>query len=109
MAEGDSEVEQIAAAIAAEGLGWTAAENELTALSPAERQGYLGLLVSPQELAAFAAETAQVAAQEAAAGVGAGLVGAPSRSTGATTAATSSPRSRTKVDAGHVFRSAAVR
>ena len=78
MAKGDSEVEQIAAAIAAEGLGWTAAENELTALSPAERQGYLGLLVSPQELASFAAETAQVAAQETAAGVGAGLVGAPS-------------------------------
>jgi C1A family cysteine protease len=78
MAKGDSEVEQIAAAIAAEGLGWTAAENELTALSPAERQGYLGLLVSPQELASFAAETAQMAAQETAAGVGAGLIGAPS-------------------------------
>jgi hypothetical protein len=68
--------QQIAAAIAAEGLGWTAAENELTALSPAERQGYLGLLVSPQELASFAAETAQVAAQETAAGVGAGRSGA---------------------------------
>jgi C1A family cysteine protease len=76
MAQGEPTVSEINAAIQADGLSWEAEENFLTQMSAAERRGYLGLIVTPEEMAAFKAETAAMAMQESAAfGTG---VGAPS-------------------------------
>jgi C1A family cysteine protease len=76
MAQGEPTVSQINAAIEADGLSWQAEENFLTQMSAEKRRGYLGLIVTPEEMAALTAETAAVAAQEYARfGTG---VGAPS-------------------------------
>ncbi len=64
MAEGEALVASVAAEIQSEGLPWTAAPNELTALPQAEREERLGVIVTREELARLAAETAQIAAQE---------------------------------------------
>ena len=64
MTEGRVAVETIAAAIEREKLPWTAGATELTALSPAERRNYLGLVVTPEEHERLAAETRLAAAQE---------------------------------------------
>jgi C1A family cysteine protease len=64
MAEGEALVASVAAEIQSEGLPWTAAPNELTALPQAEREERLGVIVTREELARLAAETAQMAAQE---------------------------------------------
>jgi hypothetical protein len=64
MAEGEALVESVAGEIQSEGLPWTAAPNELTALPQAERVKHLGLIITPEEQARLAAETAQMAAQE---------------------------------------------
>ena len=64
MAEGEALVASVAAEIQSEGLPWTAAPNELTALPQDERVKHLGVIVTPEERARLAAETAQMAAQE---------------------------------------------
>jgi C1A family cysteine protease len=64
MADGDRTVKEIAAAIEREGLPWTAAPNELTALSAAERRGYLGLIVTEDERQQLAAAKDRVAVDE---------------------------------------------
>jgi C1A family cysteine protease len=64
MAQGETTVEAIAAAIRQDGLSWTAGETELTALSSAEQHQRLGLIVTPEEMASLVAETARMAAQE---------------------------------------------
>ena len=76
MAQGDAAVKKIAAAIKEESLPWTAGETPLTVLSAAEQHGYLGVVVTPEEQASLAAETARVAALEQGT-VGAATVGAP--------------------------------
>lgn len=77
MAQGDVSVSEIQAAIERDGLSWEAEENFLTRMSADERSRYLGLLVSPAEMASLTAETAAVAAQESVT-FGA-AVGAPSQ------------------------------
>lgn len=75
MANDGPTVSEIQAAIEADGLSWEAEENFLTRMSAEERQGYLGVVVTPEEMAALTAETQALAAQEAASfGTG---VGAP--------------------------------
>ena len=64
MAQDELKVAEIAAAVQEQELPWTAAENELTALSFEERQKRLGLIVTPEENERMAAETQQLAAQE---------------------------------------------
>jgi C1A family cysteine protease len=76
MANGDVDVAAIASAIEEEQLPWTAAESELTALSPAEQHRRLGVVLSPAEVAQLEAETQRLAARESM--VGAAVVGAPS-------------------------------
>lgn len=75
MAKNEPTVSQIQAAIKADGLSWQAEENFLTEMSTEERRGYLGVIVTPEEMAALEAETQGYAAQEMSA-FGAG-VGAP--------------------------------
>jgi len=57
-------VREIAAVNQRENLGWTPAENELTALSDAERAKRLGLIVTPAEMARLKAETTALASAE---------------------------------------------
>ena len=64
MALDELKVAEIAAAVAEQGLPWTASENELTALPLEERQKRLGVLVTDEELARMASETMQLASQE---------------------------------------------
>jgi C1A family cysteine protease len=57
-------VQTIQAAIAQGNLGWTAAENKLTALSQADREKRLGVIVTPAEMARLKAESEALAAAE---------------------------------------------
>jgi C1A family cysteine protease len=66
-------LEAIFAAIEKEGLPWTAASNELTALEEHELRGFLGLIVTPEEHASLVAEAERVASREVAVGAGVGL------------------------------------
>lgn len=75
MADNIPSVDQIASAIQSQGLNWTAAANELTALSQEERVSRLGVLVTPEEMQRLTAETRMRAALEAQAQLA--LVGAP--------------------------------
>ena len=56
MAGSDMSVGTIAAAIAQEGLSWTAAPSELTALSAQEQRLRLGLVVTDEEQQQLAQE-----------------------------------------------------
>ncbi len=64
MAQDEPTVSQIQAAIEADGLSWEAEENFLTQMTTEERRGYLGVIVTPDEMAALEAETRAFAAQE---------------------------------------------
>jgi C1A family cysteine protease len=75
MANDETDVQAISAAIQQQGLPWKAASNELTALPRSERTKWLGLLVTPEERQRLEAEKNRVAAQEMA--MRAMLVGAP--------------------------------
>lgn len=66
-------ISAISAAIQAEGLSWTAAPNELTALSLEEQRRHLGVIVTPVEMQRLTNETRMRAAVE----VQALMVGAP--------------------------------
>jgi C1A family cysteine protease len=75
MANDETDVQAISAAIQQQGLPWKAASNELTSLPRSERTKWLGLLVTPEERQRLEAEKNRVAAQEMA--MRAMLVGAP--------------------------------
>lgn len=64
MASNQADVQAINAAIQAEGLTWTAGQTDLTALTFAEQQQRLGVIVTPAELQRLAAERNRIAAQE---------------------------------------------
>ena len=68
-------VREIAAVNERENLGWTPVENELTAMSDAERAKRLGLIVTPAEMARLKAETEALAKAEL--GLGAARFTAP--------------------------------
>jgi len=75
MSENSVSVGQIISAIHAEGLNWTASENELTALSKEQRLKHLGVIVTPAEMERLTAETRMQAALEI--HESHGIVGAP--------------------------------
>jgi len=64
MSDNSQSVNQIASAIEAEGLNWTASENELTALSEEDWLNRLGVVVTPAEMQRLTEETRMRAALE---------------------------------------------
>src|SRR5688572_19504025 len=68
-------VQAISAAIEREGLSWTAAPNEITALPRAEQLKRLGVIITPEERQKLAADRQQAEARDRARL--AALVGAP--------------------------------
>jgi C1A family cysteine protease len=60
----ENSIQAVAAAIASEGLNWTAGPTSLTALSAEEQRAHLGVIVTPEEMQRLTAETRLRAAAE---------------------------------------------